>query len=588
MQIADIADFLQKQGFFPERRVLSFDEDAREVFVGYRRIAGLESNVCVGIVVSPNRAAWPEVYLLDWHKDRGLRDVLQNRHVNVYGRVCYIDEESSWWSAADTERQAAQMLLYLDELLEMVSANNVPLADVLQHFPAYWNAEAQVYASEGLEPGKLYQIVAVENRAGTAGWLIPQDSSDKSSLAQWALEQPYRLSTGMVCLDLQGSPGDLPVVDLPSTVSQVISWLMQSSVSNDSLDRHIYKVVEKAFSERFGTKHRRIDARDNRPLCVGLACNWRLSDHIYGAFGVLLEIPLASAKTIMSRRGKQAHGLLLKCHAKASRYDIKDGSTAFIHSRNTPGLETLEDKRVVLIGVGAIGGFLAQILAHAGAGLGKKGKLTLIDPDDFDVPNISRHLLGAGALGKPKVEAMKKSLQSALPYLKIEAIPFNVGSQLEKVWNSDIVINATGSESVAIELETDARQHNAVVPILHGWIAGHGSAIEGLLNPRQGKHACFRCLYHEVAGTLSRRHSILRDVESSAPVIHGCGASFYQYGTSTPMAAASLMGQMTRDWASGKSKHTLRHHVLDMEACENRQGSTPLSSKDCPLCAKNG
>lgn len=52
----------------------------------------------------------------------------------------------------------------------------------------------------------------------------------------------------------------------------------------------------------------------------------------------------------------------------------------YVAERNVPEGPTLAGKRVALIGCGTIGGFLAELLVKAGAGL-NDGDLALIDPD---------------------------------------------------------------------------------------------------------------------------------------------------------------------------------------------------------------
>lgn len=61
----------------------------------------------------------------------------------------------------------------------------------------------------------------------------------------------------------------------------------------------------------------------------------------------------------------------------------------FIHSRNLTHA-SLFDKRITLVGCGAIGGYLAQALAKLGAGAGR-GQLRLIDCGVFEPGNLGRH-----------------------------------------------------------------------------------------------------------------------------------------------------------------------------------------------------
>jgi tRNA A37 threonylcarbamoyladenosine dehydratase len=62
-------------------------------------------------------------------------------------------------------------------------------------------------------------------------------------------------------------------------------------------------------------------------------------------------------------------------------------------------LAQLTRARVILFGVGGVGGWCAEALVRSGI-----GHLTLIDPDCVDVTNINRQLPATTAtVGQPKV-----------------------------------------------------------------------------------------------------------------------------------------------------------------------------------------
>ena len=65
----------------------------------------------------------------------------------------------------------------------------------------------------------------------------------------------------------------------------------------------------------------------------------------------------------------------------------------YIVERNVPESPTLAGKRIALIGCGTIGGFLAELLVKAGAGM-NGGDLALIDPEILLPQNVGRHRLG--------------------------------------------------------------------------------------------------------------------------------------------------------------------------------------------------
>lgn len=82
------------------------------------------------------------------------------------------------------------------------------------------------------------------------------------------------------------------------------------------------------------------------------------------------------------------------------------------------GLEKLKNSKVIIFGVGGVGGFAAEAIARAGV-----GNITIVDFDDIDITNINRQIIALHSnVGKLKVEAMKERLLDINPELKINAV----------------------------------------------------------------------------------------------------------------------------------------------------------------------
>lgn len=69
------------------------------------------------------------------------------------------------------------------------------------------------------------------------------------------------------------------------------------------------------------------------------------------------------------------------------------------------------NKRVVIFGIGSIGGFVAEHLAAAGV-----GDLTLVDDEKLTFANAGRHILGVDSEGLPKAMAVAELLQKRFPH----------------------------------------------------------------------------------------------------------------------------------------------------------------------------
>ncbi|WP_430997615.1 ThiF family adenylyltransferase, partial [Klebsiella pneumoniae] len=120
-------------------------------------------------------------------------------------------------------------------------------------------------------------------------------------------------------------------------------------------------------------------------------------------------------------------------------------SPDFIHGRNL-SFPSLKDKKIVLVGCGAIGGYLAEGLVRLGAGTGQ-GELLLIDPDELAPGNLGRHTLGMNSLRQAKVTALAARLGLEFPHAKVT--PQHRFAAFPRDLVGDLVINASGEEALS-------------------------------------------------------------------------------------------------------------------------------------------
>lgn len=73
--------------------------------------------------------------------------------------------------------------------------------------------------------------------------------------------------------------------------------------------------------------------------------------------------------------------------------------------------------RVLVFGVGGVGGYVCEALARAGV-----GRIDIVDKDIVDITNINRQIIATHqTVGQPKVEACKDRMLSINPELIVEA-----------------------------------------------------------------------------------------------------------------------------------------------------------------------
>ena len=114
-------------------------------------------------------------------------------------------------------------------------------------------------------------------------------------------------------------------------------------------------------------------------------------------------------------------------------------------------LKKIHNSFVVIVGLGAVGGYALEGLARAGV-----GKIKLIDFDQVGVSNINRQLLAThSTVGKSKVALAKNRVQDIYPDCEVEACEqfFHSDTADDILANSpDLVIDAIDSLNPKVEL----------------------------------------------------------------------------------------------------------------------------------------
>lgn len=305
-----------------------------------------------------------------------------------------------------------------------------------------------------------------------------------------------------------------------------------------------------------------------------------------GLFCYRISVPqhMQKPEFLKSRRSRLPE-LMVRQPSSASldRFIGVRADADYLFGRNLGSMKNLVDKRVLLIGCGTIGGFLAQQLAQCGAGAGQ-GYLSLVDPDVLTTGNLGRHLLGVPYLGQNKAEACAEFLTEQLPLLAIEG--YAGDARTEKLsWDRyDLVIDATGEEALSLALnERAVRSRPDFPPHLFVWLLGNGAIAQCILTGERDR-ACLKCLKPELAGP--PRHRAIRPDSSLETVSNlGCGdPEFIPFPVSRSVTAAALACELAIDWANGNPGNRFRSLTLDRRRAFQVQDGSPTPIEACPAC----
>lgn len=293
----------------------------------------------------------------------------------------------------------------------------------------------------------------------------------------------------------------------------------------------------------------------------------------------------------------------------AAKFSVARTSTVrvdsnFLLNRTAgPAAAALDNVRVAVIGCGALGGQVGQLLAQAGV-----RRLTLVDNDVFQWQNVGRHVLSGRAVRQNKALALKGEILSKFPDYEVEAI----NEKWQDAWKEspqlfdkhDLVVSLTADWPSDALLNRLSKQDLDLPAVIFSWLEAYGLAGHVVTVLPEG--GCLRCLtdqagefIHAVA-VVPPKFALQR--ESS------CG-SFYQPFSAVsiaPVAAqvvksaiAALTGRMGasehRVWVGSKEdfdavEATLKpewQEPLTANGYDRMYNGLLLRAANCPVCQSN-
>lgn len=118
--------------------------------------------------------------------------------------------------------------------------------------------------------------------------------------------------------------------------------------------------------------------------------------------------------------------------------------------------ERLRKAKVVICGLGGVGGYEAILCARMGV-----GHVTCVDKDTFEISNINRQMLASTTvLGHPKADVAKKTLKEINPFMGVNVIYAAVDEDnvVELLKGNDIVMEAVDDMPTRVIIHRTARE----------------------------------------------------------------------------------------------------------------------------------
>jgi len=231
----------------------------------------------------------------------------------------------------------------------------------------------------------------------------------------------------------------------------------------------------------------------------------------------------------------------------------------------------LRPKRVAVIGLGALGGYVARLLAQAGI-----GSFVLVDHDLLSEHNTSRHVLGARSVGLHKVEAVARLLKQDFPHIRA-VTPYQKKferlneEELNDIGTCDLVISAGVTYEADILMDRWRTTLANAPPHLCVWteefaLVGHAVALLGRSSIRDAFDETDRV-----------RFRLTQWPPTAVTMIQqaGCGDSFQPHGAIGLQSTVQLAAALALDVLVGNATHSIRRVWCGDRAEVVRRGGAP-------------
>lgn len=175
---------------------------------------------------------------------------------------------------------------------------------------------------------------------------------------------------------------------------------------------------------------------------------------------------------------------------------VPEKSDLYSRSKGLIEVDILENRNVLIVGLGSFGSQIAVELGKAGI-----GNFTLVDFDRVELSNISRHICGVNELGRLKTFAVRDAILVKNPFAKIVTCEFDINENLDLlnqlIQKSDLVICVTDNNRSRFNINEIAFTINK--PVIYGRAITRAEGGDVFM---QKGHAspCYCCLIGENNG----------------------------------------------------------------------------------------
>ncbi len=168
-------------------------------------------------------------------------------------------------------------------------------------------------------------------------------------------------------------------------------------------------------------------------------------------------------------------------------------------------LKRLAASRVVVVGLGSGGGFVALALAMSGV-----GHFTLVDDDALEETNIVRHVADHRYLGWNKARAVADMIMNRNPQAQVKVLEGRIEQHMEALDDADLLVVGVDNENVKYILNAACLERNLTAVYAGVYERGEGGDVVTI---RPGDGPCYACWAAEIREGMLQADAVSQDLD---------------------------------------------------------------------------
>ena len=253
-------------------------------------------------------------------------------------------------------------------------------------------------------------------------------------------------------------------------------------------------------------------------------------------FSAIIKFKSAERKSVIKKIINDIESLQV---IKTTRLDYSALNEAIGNRTN------ISDKRVLIIGAGSLGSYIASELVKNGI-----KNITVYDGDKLEAENIMRWAYGGFGRGMAKPYSLKLFLEFLHPEIHVNAVGTDIDEEklIEEVQKQDLIISTIGNSDDQLLFNSTLKKNGCLIPVIYTWIEAGGNHSH-ILRIDYNKPGCFQCLYTNDKGELvNNRANIITDTTQDIIILrNGCGGTRAPYGTAVLLRTTSVLLDIVDD-----------------------------------------